>query len=113
MREIKLRVYDSGGRMHYLDTEDTDDALVFRSDHHFDGYLFDGDLVVMQYTGFTDSLGVEIYEGDIIEESAKRGVVTFKRGAFVLQYDEGQPLKDVYWKSVVVGNQFEGLRGDD
>ena len=53
MREIKLRVYDGGNKMHYLDIEDTDDALVFRSDRHFDGWLFDGDFVIMQYTGYS------------------------------------------------------------
>jgi len=78
MREIKLRVYDAVGKMHYLDTEDTDDALVFRSEHHFDGYLFDGDLVVMQYTGYSDSNGQEVYEGDIIRYRPKKKYFSVK-----------------------------------
>lgn len=103
MRKIELRVWDSESGMHYLGLEEMDDSLTFRSKKHFEG-----DLVVMQYTGFTDSFGVKIFEGDIIEEAAERGVVTFKDGAFVLQYDKGKLLRDVYWNSVVVGNQFEG-----
>ena len=78
MREIKLRVYDGDNGMHYLDIEETDDALVFRSDRHFDGWLFDGDLVVMQYTGYSDSRGREIYEGDIVRYEPKRKVVSLK-----------------------------------
>lgn len=71
MREIKLRVWD--GEMHYLDVEETDDALLFRSKKHFED-----DLTVMQYTGYSDLCGQEIYEGDIVRYEPKRKVVSLK-----------------------------------
>lgn len=111
MREIKLRVYDAVGEMHYLDTEDTDDALVFRSDRHFGGYLFDGDLVVMQYTGYYDSHGKEIYEGDIVRHNGRKCIVTFVFAKFVLVSDDEliDELHSALINLVVIGNIYEGV----
>lgn len=38
MREIKLRVWDGDNGMHYLNIEEMDDSLTFRSLRHFEGH---------------------------------------------------------------------------
>lgn len=78
MRDINLRVWGSDGKMHYLGMEETDDALLFRSDQHFDG-----DLTVMQCTEEIDSNGQVIYEGDIIRYRPKKKYLSAKFELFI------------------------------
>lgn len=78
MRDMKFRVWDSNGKMHYLGMEETDDALLFRSNQHFDG-----DLTVMQCTEEIDSNGRNIYEGDIIRYRPKKKYFSAKLEFFV------------------------------
>jgi hypothetical protein len=54
-----------------------------------------GDVIIMQWTGFKDDKGIDIYEGDIIKvfsSSVKYYEVFFKNGTFRLRYqlDSGE-----------------------
>lgn len=118
MREIKFRVwYD--GQMRVLDKMMVGVWQIgFSGTHYVDLTEEDKeDAVVMQYTGFKDKNGTDIYEGDILEyfrqkpdngefypDRRKRRKVEFKQHDYWLGYNFRPPTqKEVgYWE--VIGN---------
>ena len=87
MREIKFRLWDKKWKRMVSDLcpIDNENALNLAWVKHYDG-----DYTVMQFTGLKDSKGVDIYEGDIVDNIVIWGdefgssPVIFKDGCFGL-----------------------------
>lgn len=96
----------------------TPDGLFFKYPHDAIGeyigdFIRDTDYYLTeQWTGLTDSVGKEIYEGDIVENGNDLGVVCFEQGAFfidsrkVLRPGEPRFMGTLYWERVL-GNIHE------
>lgn len=76
---------------------------------------------VMQFTGFQDSKGVDIYEGDLIEKDdgkfVKCGAVSFIHGCWMVASKSGEQYFNLHWylsQAEVIGNIYQNpelLRG--
>lgn len=75
---------------------------------------FTHDCTVMQFTGFTDIKGVEIYEGDLIEKDDDKfvrcGVVSFIHGCWMVASKSGERYFNLHWylsEAEVIGNIYQ------
>lgn len=127
-REIKFRVWDVENKemlnVQELDFEPTfyGGRIAIRPDQYSD-YFDTEDMILMQYTGFNDRCGKEIYEGDIVrckkyiggnfvDYCIEKGFVEFKDGEFGLYRKQGyyQSLKkflEYDYELEVIGNIYD------
>ena len=112
MREIKFRAWDRVRRKMYPVEE-----ITFYKNHTVPvaGGVSDEEspFPIMQYTGYKDANGTEIYEGDIWERNGFKAVVEFKFGGWNFsKHEKSRVLGCPYFHAsavcgVVVGNIFE------
>jgi uncharacterized phage protein (TIGR01671 family) len=97
-----------GSKGNGLDEKDSASITPFNTRYH-------NDTPVMQYTGHTDTYGVEIWEGDIVQFKSWRDalqrmednimVVKYERGFFIplLSFGDGPASRDFK----VIGNVYQ------
>lgn len=117
MRKFKFRAWDKENQC-WCETADDDLQINIVLDKSGQFYLTDlsitgeNNIVIMQYTGFHDQGGQEIYEGDRIQSQLGTGIVEFSAsdGQWVVQYN-GTSLPLCYWiflkKSQIIGHIYE------
>ena len=111
MRQLKFRVYiREHGKFSHFRLNEFD---------YSDRYLHQHDIPVQQFTGLTDSKGIDIYEGDLLEFAYKDdgvkcvGEVTYsnKFACFIVVIDKAfetfSDLADYKNYFLVVGNICE------
>ena len=118
MRQLKFRVWESRfkrwGRYPYAFTLDRNFNLAYTENS---GTLREEDFIIQQFTGLKDSLGVEIYEGDIVSyhfdnpEVFWNDLVAWGEAGWVFQNfdgtESGESRACEYKHLRVVGNIFE------
>ena len=70
------------------------------------------DVKILEWTGLTDKVGADIYEGDIIfsVDDMQQYEVVFHRGMYCVYFpqdDTYSPLMDYTWDSLIVGSRLE------
>ena len=99
MREIKFRVWDKKEN-EYMGYEDK--TLDLYHCMAYNMFMFDNDnydiasrnIIIEQFTGLTDKNGVEIYEGDKVQDDEMTWIVEYR--VSTLSYDLRQIGKDTY-----------------
>ena len=103
MREIKFRVWDEEMKI-----------MTFVPDKNAEAFCLKLPLKnVMQFTGFHDKNGKEIWEGDVVEwifrNEAVKAEVGFVDGSFIVRFDKNElPLGEYLNQGLrVIGNIYE------
>ncbi|EWQ97579.1 hypothetical protein Q139_02639, partial [Staphylococcus aureus M1132] len=82
---LKFKAWDKDKKvMSIIDEIDFNSGYILIST----GYKSFNEVKLLQYTGFKDVHGVEIYEGDIVQDCYSREVsfIEFKEGAFYITF---------------------------
>lgn len=127
MREIKLKVYDKINNRMATELYNIDffnKEVHINHDGGFDNDFFNEevhinnigdfdivdfkDIELMQFTGFTDKNGVEIYEQDYIELFNNIWLVVWENDRYILRHRNiTRPFFMDIEQSIVIGNIFE------
>lgn len=95
MREIKFRLWNNHAEeMDYKYFWINGNKMIYDDGKSYNDQELDNDLIVMQYTGCKDYKGVEIYEGDIMDNLGTKTKVFYNSSMaqFDLEYEGGDSI---------------------
>jgi hypothetical protein len=109
-RELKFRSWNLETKFMYKNIEDGVVAKNQKDEFvlgiSFGAICRDANSIVMQFTGLTDTNGIEIYEGDILDN---KWVISFKNGMFGIFNENTYMGFNSYMSQFrkVIGNIYE------
>lgn len=112
MREIKFRTWNKSEDKMYYNAELTYDFGMNGSnvmEESFGSIITNDDFILMQYTGFKDKNGREVYEGDIVDYFLnEKSIITYGNGSFIIKSKNYiDCMCSMYGEVEVLGNRFE------
>ena len=93
-------------RLDIKDPESVRDIRMYNKNGNYEDY--DGEIILMQWTGLYDKNGKKIYVGDIIQEGDLIYTIEFLDGCFIARLDDNifLPLSEVAEFSEIIGDIY-------
>ena len=110
MREIKFKIWDKKSKRWYIQYPNCNNLFNVYKNGTLGRKSEDDDYIIVEYIGLKDKRGIEIFEGDILEDNFNnRGVIKWVEPGFEWFITEPKELpRACFWESCkIIGHIFE------